>query len=1194
MAGVMRKGWLAALALGLAAGLLGGGGDRALGTHPDTEKPDNEAIYSACVGQALESFGFEDAAGLGSEDAINCLAHYGVTLGRTATMFAPRETVSRWQMALFMARAASVAGIVLENPATDQGFTDIGALSEAAQNAVNGLAKAGIMPGVSTTAFSPNSPVTRSSMADLLDAFLSRATPGEGGFNDMQYQDVSAASVGTVFTDINTVTRNTYSSIGRIYEMGVAKGLGDHQFGPNDLVTRAQMASFITRALAHTTARPAGISIQNDTVELGQETVDLVISLRDPNFQPMVDQSVDVFSSTDADSAFRDDGTCATSGDGSPAIASGGGPSKCQIDVGDLRTGGLGDVVELSIDLQSANRTVWAWSGAIGDKFNLEDTTAAMTSIAYTKPVVKVVLTDSLSDNQQFLKFGDSVTFTWQAADEDDNPVAESGYRIPITATTYAAGGGGGSAGRTYTTDEDGKVELTYTQEGTSATGETARVTLLVGAISGPAVPNGQTWTVTDKTANKMIAADAMIPDPADADVSDGQDMLPHPDAGRFVASWSEATAVATTLKLENPNSFVLASNEGAGAGNALSATLTDQYGDGVGGGTVFFRSTDPLGLGARGGTAQAPVGVRCGALMGSDRENSAALSDDCWVGAPRNNNRRTTNAAGLARFSYNRDSEDKGEEWLWATYSSGSGADAINLVSDRLYQYWAVEAEGPASGPILEADTDNDQILIYDEGPVLLNYDGNDQLISLDGPGSFATFNKQLDRADDADPPTHITVGSYQAKATGVSKITLERKTRISAALATDLAAEIAGSMGLRADVDASDGGVIVIGTDIVSAGADDDRTDKVWVFDGADDETPQALTETAMENYGWDVAISNDGTTIVVGDPGASSNVGAVYVYTRGDDGTYAKAATLTDSNNGPGQTGTASTTAGRLGESVDISGDGTIIAAISPTDTRDSGANDGKVYLRPALGWADTADPSYTIAVAAQEGGRGVSVSDDGSVIAIGVFDQSGGDGGVMLAQPPSGVWVTNAANTAVALDVSGDDAFDSARGLGNNVKISGDGTVVAIPGSPRLYAAGADNYREVVYVFTAPEDGTWAAADSGYEKLTLPGLLNGAELPPGNVPSEGIGRRFAEWVDVNSNGGRIITGSYLRPNVNHRGSIVLFNRGSEGAYDVERQYLGSGPNTGFGRFGAFSGDNAIVGIDRFGAVVSRLVR
>ena len=1188
MAGVMRKGWLTALVLlGLVAGLLGGG-DRALGNHPDTEKPDYEAVYSACVGPALESFGFEDAAGLGSEDAINCLAHYGVTLGRTPTMFAPRETVSRWQMALFMSRAASAAGIVLENPATDQGFTDIGGLSEAAQNAVNGLAKAGIMPGVSTTEFSPNSSVTRSSMADLLDAFLSRAAPGEGGFNNGRYQDVSPASAGAVFTDIITseVTRSTYDSIGRIYEMGVAKGLDVHQFGPNELVTRAQMASFITRALAHTAARPAGISIQNDTVELGQQTVELVISLRDPTFQPLVGQSVDVFSSTDADSAFGEDGTCATAGDASPALASGGGPSKCAIDFGDLQTGPSGDVTGLSIDLQGADRTVWAWSGAIGDTFNSEETTSSIISIAYTKPVVKVVLTDDLSDNQQFLKFGDSVTFTWQAADEDDNPVAESGYKIPITATTYAVGGGGGSAGRTYTTDEDGKVELTFTQEGTSAANETARVTLSVGAITGPAVPSGQTWTVTDKATNKMIAADAMIPDPDDTDDSDGQDMMPHPDAGRFAARWSEASAVATTLKLENPNSFVLASNEGDGAGNALTATLTDQYGDGVGGGTVFFRSTDPLGLGARGGAPQAPVGVRCAVLMRSDRADSNGSDDDCWVGAPRNNHRRTTNAAGLARFSYNRDSEDKGEEWLWATYSSGSGEDAINLVSERLYQYWAEEAAGSASGPILEADTDNNQILIYDEGPTLINYDGNDQLINLDGPGSFAAFGKQLDRADDADPPTHVAVGAYKDKVSEVSKITLERKTRISSALTGDLAEEIAGSLGLGADVDASDGGVIVIGN----------GTDKVWVFDGADDEDPQELTETATENYGWDVAISNDGATIVVGDPGASSNVGAVYVYTRDDDGAYAKAATLTDTMNGPGESGTASATDGNFGESVDISGDGTTIVGIAPDDARDAGSEtDGKIYSMPDGGWIDNATPDHTISVNAVTGGRGVSISDDGTVIAIGVFDQSNGDGGVMLAQASSGAWSATAANAAVALDVSGDDEFDSARGLGANVKISGDGTVVAIPGSPRLYAAGGDNYREVVYLFTAPEDGTWAAANTGYARLTLPGLLNGAELSPGAVPSEGIGRRFAEWVDVNSNGGEVITGSYLRPNVNNRGTIVLFTRdSSDGTYNVERQYMGAGPNTGFGRFGAFSGDNYIVGVDRFGAAVSRLVR
>lgn len=1181
MAGVMRNRWLAALVLlGLVAGLLGAGSDEALGTHPDTEKPDNEAVYSACVGPALESFGFEDAEGLGSEEAINCLAHYGVTLGRTATMFAPRETVSRWQMALFMARAASAAGIVLENPATDQGFTDIGALSEAAQNAVNGLAKAEIMPGASPTSFNPNAPVTRASMAAILDAFLSNASPGEGAFNNEEHGDVSSPSIGSIFTDINTVTRSVHLAIGRIYEMGVAKGLDDHEFGPSDLVTRAQMASFITRALAHTIARPAGISIQTDEVELGQSNVGLVISLRDANFQPLVDQKVDVFSSTDADSVFRDDGTCATTGDGAPAIASGGGPTKCVVDFGDLQTGISGDVTGLSIDLQETSRTVWAWSGEEGDEFDA-DTAFATTSIAYSKPAVQVLLTDSLSDSQRFLKFGDSVTFTWQVADDEDEPVAQSGYKIPITATTYGVDGTSGSSGRNYTTDEDGKVELTFTREGTSAADETARVTLSVGAVTGPAVPDGQTWTVTDKTTNKMIAADATIPDPADADPDDGQDTLPHPDAGRFVASWSEEAAVATTLKLETPNSFVIASDEGDGAGNALVATLSDQYGDGVGGGTVFFRSTDPQGLGAREGA------VRCAALMGSDREDSNPLPGDCWRGSPKGLNRRTTNSAGLARFSYTRDSDEAGEEWLWASYSSGDGDDAINLVSERLYQYWAEEANGPVSGPLLHADPDNDQALIYDEGPVLVKYDSNDQLINLGGRGLFSDFDKQLGRAVDDDPPTHIAVDPYKAKPAEVSKMTLERKTRTSSAVAADLAAEIAGAMDRLADVDASDGGVIVIG-----AGGDN----KVWVFDGVDDETPQALSEPTMVEYGRDVAITNDGSTIVVSDPGANTDEGAVYVYARGSDGVYTRAATLTDATAGPGQTG-ASPGNQRFGESADISGDGQIIVATSPEDSRDSGANQAKLYDRQGAAWADSSTPNATMAVAVTAGSRGLGIDDNGLVVAIG--DTGGDNGRISLFQSPPTAWDTTAPNTmSVVLTVHGDDAFTGTRGLGNGVKVSGDGTVVVVPGAPRRSEGGEANHREILYVFTRPADGTWADTDDAddYVKLTMPGLLNGATLPAGTggANATGIGQRFAEWVDVNSNGGEVITGRYLRPNVNNRGSIVLFTRDSEGAYSVGREYLGSAPNTGFGRFGAFSGDNAIVGIDRFGAALSRLVR
>ena len=107
------------------------------------------AVYEACAGVAAEGAGFEDTAGLFAEEEINCLGHYGITRGRSATVFAPGESVLRWQMALFTARAAAAAGIVLKSPADDQGFTGIGSVSEEARNAINGLAGAGIMPGSS-------------------------------------------------------------------------------------------------------------------------------------------------------------------------------------------------------------------------------------------------------------------------------------------------------------------------------------------------------------------------------------------------------------------------------------------------------------------------------------------------------------------------------------------------------------------------------------------------------------------------------------------------------------------------------------------------------------------------------------------------------------------------------------------------------------------------------------------------------------------------------------------------------------------------------------------------------------------------------------------------------------------------------------------------------------------------------------
>ena len=422
MARVLGRVWLTGLLmLGLVAGLLETAPPVAMGMHGEEEDIDFAPLYSACVGVATESAVFEDTVGIEAEDAINCLSHYGITTGRSEWLYAPGESVLRWQMALFLARAALVAGVVLRNPAEDQDFTDIGAVSKEARNAINGLAHEGIMPGTSQTTFSPNASVTRGSMAVLLDAFLAKATPGIGAFGNMYagveetYKDVKSDNF-SVFNDLNanTVSLNMYDAIYRIYELGVTKGVGDHQFNPEGLVTRGQMALFITRALAHTVARPAGVSIQSD-YGAGSSNAPLIVSVRDVFLQPVADERVDLFLSTDLDNAFKSDGLCDTTkvtrvGDIGQRV--------CQIDTRDRTTDASGNL-ELSLQLIEGEVTVWAWTGNRDEKFDFDDTSVAQFTfvIPVTTPLlywsceklIPLVLDLSSEEHNRILKIYDPV-----------------------------------------------------------------------------------------------------------------------------------------------------------------------------------------------------------------------------------------------------------------------------------------------------------------------------------------------------------------------------------------------------------------------------------------------------------------------------------------------------------------------------------------------------------------------------------------------------------------------------------------------------------------------------------------------------------------------------------------------------------------------------------------------------------------
>lgn len=713
--------WVAGLTvLGLVASLLAVGS--APGGGVDGEA-DATPRYSACVGPALESLDFEDIIGSFAEDAVNCLAHYGITKGRTASSYDPDAPVLRWQMALFMTRAAGPAGIVVPS-ASDQGFSDIGRLFKEARDAVNQMAELEIMLGEGRGRFGPYAAVSRAEMALILEAFLENAEVGVGG------EDVSEVEPDDdMFDDIDNVTRGEYSAIRRMFEMGVTMGTSRNRYTPRGSVTRAQMAVFITRTLAHTTARPTGLTLQAEqgTVTLG-ESVEMVVSVRGRRQIPIPDELVDVFSAADPREAFNSNGSCNTR-----EVEAVWGSLTCEISYGDEVTDPSGDL-EISFTPEESV-TVWAWSGRVGDSYDDDNDAdrASVVRVRVAKGADRLRVTDNLADHSQHARFGQQVTFTLQLVDDEGNPVSERGRSVTVSVDEVVTRGDGGSvsdrssSSRAYQTDQAGRVTLSYRprdpRPSSRDTGDRAELDLDVVAPSG--------LELVDETALEMAGDDA----------GDGP-----------AAVWADEPAVPSSLTISQPVSYHEASDSGRGAVNTVTAVLVDQYGGALSRSRVDFFSDDPDGI----GTAD-DGGAR-------------------W--------RRTTNRSGRASLSYNRDSDESGVERIWARFTDPRGAgaaDDIDLRSERVDHYWAEDAAGAVTGALLDKDTARNRLVISGgAGAVLLiKYDGNDQLSNLDGPSTLANFEAHLghtgmERPTPKQVVTRVRVDSYAPNSRDVSRMAL------------------------------------------------------------------------------------------------------------------------------------------------------------------------------------------------------------------------------------------------------------------------------------------------------------------------------------------------------------------------------------------------------------------------------------
>jgi SpoIID/LytB domain protein len=173
---------------------------------------------------------FTDDDGSVHETAIMWIAQSGITKGCNAagTRFCPGEAVTRGQMAAFLGRALHLKpGAVT--------FSDVPE-SHTFRRDISALAAAGITRGCNSaqTRFCPQDVVTRGQMA----AFLARALKLPAGT--------------ATFADVPTGAPFV-RDISALASAGITAGCNppsNTKFCPHDPVTRAQMATFLHRALA--------------------------------------------------------------------------------------------------------------------------------------------------------------------------------------------------------------------------------------------------------------------------------------------------------------------------------------------------------------------------------------------------------------------------------------------------------------------------------------------------------------------------------------------------------------------------------------------------------------------------------------------------------------------------------------------------------------------------------------------------------------------------------------------------------------------------------------------------------------------------------------------------------------------------------------------------------------------------------
>ena len=277
-------------------------------------------------------------------------------------------------------------------------------------------------------------------------------------------------------------------------------------------------------------------------------------------------------------------------------------------------------------------------------------------------------------------------------------------------------------------------------------------------------------------------------------------------------------------------------------------------------------------------------------------------------------------------------------------------------------------------------------------------------------------------------------------------------------------------------------------------------------WVFTrSAGTWTQQGPKLTAADGvnlpaFGYDVALSGDGNTALIGGPGDKGNVGAVWTFTR-SNGVWTQ--------QGPKLTATGASGPIHFGETVALSADGITAVVGAPNE----GTGVMRVYTRSGTSWVQQGPP-----LVASDGvefvflGQNLALAADGNTFLTSGENENSAVGAAWVFARSNGVWAQQGPKLTVA-------TTGSFPRFGAGLALTGDGSFALI-GSSREAGTGA------IWQF-ARSGATWAQ--------------QGGKLTAGDA---GAGSGFGSEISLSRDGSR--RSSRGPENESRRGVDVLAQR------------------------------------------------